>query len=108
MGTQPFPAIFNPIMPTAAHSFRAMATAAVRKPSIYFPDYAGRVSVRRERLNSEGYTSCGVYFGTGSPLYFMQDEDGEALPHGHYFRASDRGDAVAIARASFPSARIRP
>ena len=67
-------------------------------------DYTGKVSVRRERLNSGGYTSDGVYFGIGSPLYFIQDEDGI---HDDYVRASDREDAVEIARGIYPKAKIR-
>jgi hypothetical protein len=73
-----------------------------------FPNYRGRVSVTHERLNQGGYRSDGTYFGVGSRLYFVQDEDGECLPHGHYFRATDRQDAVAFARGMFPNAKIRP
>lgn len=68
-------------------------------------NYTGKVSVIRERLNQGGYTRDGVYFGVGSSLYFMQDEDGFFAD---YFRASDRADAVQIARERYPNARIRP
>lgn len=84
------------------HTFRAMVAR-----TNFFPDYVGKISVRRERLNSGGYTADGTYFGVGSPLYFVQDEDGHCLPHGHYFRAQDREDAVAIARRMFPKGKIR-
>ena len=73
-----------------------------------FAHYTGRVTLHRERLNSGGYTSTGVYFGVGLPLYFMQDEPGECLPHGQYLRASDRADALAIARYHFPNGKFRP
>lgn len=68
-------------------------------------EYTGRVSVRRERLNSGGYTRDGVYFGVGEPLYFAQDDDGH---YSVYYRATDREDAVAIARQCYPKAKIRP
>jgi hypothetical protein len=67
-------------------------------------NYTGKVSVKRERINQGGYTSDGVYFGIGSPLYFMQDEDGF---YDGYFRASDREEAVEIARQRYPKAKIR-
>ena len=68
-------------------------------------NYTGRVSVRRERLNQGGYTRDGVYFGVGEPLYYIQDADGH---YGDYYRATDRGDAVEIARRCYPKAKIRP
>lgn len=67
--------------------------------------YTGKVSIRHERLNQGGYTRDGVYFGLGPRLYFMQDEDGHFE---NYFRATDREDAVAIARKIYPVAKIRP
>ena len=67
-------------------------------------NYTGKVSVTHERLNQGGYTRDGVYFGIGQPLYFMQDEDGF---FDDYFRASDRIEAVEIARERYPNARIR-
>ena len=73
-----------------------------------FAHYTGRVTLHRERLNSGGYTRHGVYFGVGLPLYFLQDEDGECLPHGQYLRASDRADALSIARYHFPNGKFRP
>ena len=66
--------------------------------------YTGKVSVRRERLDSDGYTKDGAYFGTGSPLYFVQDEDGIYENH---FRASCRDEAIEIARETYHLAKIR-
>lgn len=66
--------------------------------------YTGKVSVKRERLNSGGYTRDGVYFGVGEPLYYMQDEDGI---YDNYFRASCREEAIEIARDTYPKAKIR-
>ena len=73
-----------------------------------FSEYKGKVTLYREPLDRGGYTRTGVYFGVGLRLYFMQDEDGECLPHGQYFRATDRQDALVIARYHFPRGRFRP
>lgn len=66
--------------------------------------FTGRVSVRRERINSQGYLSDGTYFGVGAPLYFIQDEEGI---WDDYVRASCRAEAVEIARDRYPVAKIR-
>jgi hypothetical protein len=73
-----------------------------------FPQYSGRVTLHREPLNQGGYTRSGTYFGVGLPLYFMQDDEGQHLPHGSYLRASDRTDALTIAQYVFPNGRFRP
>lgn len=72
-------------------------------------NYTGKISIRREYLNSQGYTRCGVYFGVGLPLYFVQDEDGEHAGDGfgEYIRAADRESAVFKVRKYFPLAQIR-
>lgn len=66
--------------------------------------FTGRVYVQHVRLNSGGYDSRGNYFGVGSRLYFVWDED---CIIEEYHRASDRADAVAIARDIFPVAKIQ-
>lgn len=65
--------------------------------------YTGRVYVRRERLNSGGYTSDGCYFGVGEPLYYITDYDGV---HGDYVRASCRAEALDKARKIYPIGKI--
>ena len=66
--------------------------------------FTGRVYVQKQRLNSGGYTSDGIYFGVGEPLYFAQDEEGI---WSDYYRASCRDEAVEIARDRYPLAKIR-
>lgn len=66
--------------------------------------FTGKVYIQKQRLNQGGYTDDGIYFGTGEPLYFAQDEEG--LWDG-YFRASCRAEAVEIMRERYPLARIR-
>lgn len=67
-------------------------------------DTTARLSVRRVRLNSGGYTSSsGQYFGLGAPLYHVTDED-DAVDF--WIRASSRGSALAIVRDIYPRARF--
>lgn len=68
-------------------------------------EYKGRVHVQHERLNQGGYTSRGVYFGTGPRLYYIWDDE---MIREDYIRASDRADAVAQARSIYPFAKIQP
>jgi hypothetical protein len=65
--------------------------------------YSGRVHVKRVPLNQGGYTSCGCYFGTGSPLYNIWDDEGI---DDEYVRAQDREDALWRARRRYPLALI--
>lgn len=61
------------------------------------------LSVRRVRLNFGGYTSSGRYFGIGSPLYHVTDEEGDV---DFWIRARSRGAALAIVRDIYPYARF--
>lgn len=55
-----------------------------------------KYTVRRVRLNSQGYESDGSYYGSGMPLYRMVDkESGDYLAE---FRASDRTSALLKAQ----------
>jgi hypothetical protein len=66
--------------------------------------FTGKVELRKVRLNQGGYTSDGIYFGVGTPLYFAQDEEGYWCD---YFRATCREEAIDILRDRFPIAKIR-
>jgi hypothetical protein len=68
-------------------------------------EYKDRVHVRYVPLNRGGYTSRGVYFGTGSRLYNIWDDDGM---RDYYIRAQDRAEAVERARCCYPNAKIQP
>jgi hypothetical protein len=66
-----------------------------------------KLHLNRIRLNQGGYDSGGAYWGIGPSLYHAwadAGEDNEALEH--FFRASDREDAKAIALAKFPGATL--
>jgi hypothetical protein len=53
------------------------------------PNYQGKVTLRRVRLNSQGYTSTGHYYGVGQHLYwFSYEDDGEDIFG--FFRAVNR------------------
>ena len=67
-------------------------------------EYTGKVYIRRQRINAAGYTSDHVYFGHGSPLYYVMDED---CIWEDYIRASDREDAIAQVRERYPLAKIK-
>lgn len=64
-------------------------------------NYRGKVTLRRVRLNSQGYNSRGYYYGTGAPLwfYFAEDADQYFLGREGYFRAADRKVAKAYVRS---------
>lgn len=60
-----------------------------------------RVSLRRIRINRDGYDSGGAYWGLGAPLYCAQDPDGII---DMWFRARDRDDAKRQVKARCPNA----
>lgn len=56
-----------------------------------------KISIRRERLNSGGYTAgkYGKYFGAGAPLFLVEDDEtGEQM----HLRARDRAVAIEMIR----------
>jgi hypothetical protein len=70
------------------------------------PDYletsAGPLYLRRIRINSGGYDDGGAYWGTGTPLWWVADQDGNA----NFFRASSRDAAKRLVLADWPEARF--
>ena len=64
---------------------------------------SGKIRLTWIRLNSQGYTDKGKYFGVGMPLFYFTDEDGERCD---YIRAYDRDDAKVRIRAKYPDARF--
>jgi hypothetical protein len=68
------------------------------------PDFAGKLTLIRIRVNRGGYDAQGTYFGVGEPLFNLSDEDGDI---DRTFRARDRKAAVAQARSWYPNARVR-
>jgi hypothetical protein len=79
----------------------------------WMKDFTGRVYLSRVYLDQGGYTSGGVYFGVGKPLYYIGAEGNPYNEAGNYyayvdhFRASDRNEAKAVARDLFPNGMIR-
>jgi hypothetical protein len=63
-------------------------------------NYKGKVSLQRVRLNSQGYTDRGHYYGTGVPLfyYFCEDMPQHSWGRDGFFRAADRNAAKAYVR----------
>lgn len=64
-----------------------------------------RFYLRRERLNSQGYDSQGLYFGIGKPLFWFEDENRWEDQCG-YLRAWNREEAKEQIRAIEPKARF--
>lgn len=65
----------------------------------HIEDVDRRISLCRIRLNAGGYTSRGVYFGVGMPLFYFISADDEVMGH---IRAVDRADAIAQIRHRYP------
>jgi len=70
------------------------------------PDFlnveAGKIYLRRIRLDSGGYDPGGAYWGIGQPLYYAEDQDGNS----QFFRAGSRAKAKAYVTNKFPGARF--
>lgn len=58
-------------------------------------------TLQRIRLNSQGYTSQGHYYGLDAPLFWACSPDGRA---DHYFRARNRAAAKEHVRKHFDAA----
>ena len=79
-------------------------------------DAAERWTIRREPLNSGGYTSSGEYFGRGAPLFVYAGElpgygvDWNGVPRVRdiyeHVRASDRASAIAKVLQKYPTAKF--
>lgn len=61
---------------------------------------AGKVSLRRVRINSGGYDSGGAYWGLGQPLYWAGSDCGAV---DLFFRAPGRDAAKAHVLGRFPN-----
>ena len=57
-----------------------------------------RITLRKVRINAQGYTSRGEYYGCGQALYWWSTEDGW---HDSELRASSRDNAKAQLRALY-------
>jgi hypothetical protein len=69
----------------------------------YLEVTAGRLTLRRIRINAGGYDSGGAYWGLGQPLWYVEDVDGNS----QFIRARDREAAKAHIREAWgPSAKF--
>jgi hypothetical protein len=60
-------------------------------------DLMHRLSCRRVPISRDGYDPGGAYWGTGTPLWRVEDSEG----HTHY----TRGATLADVHAKFPGAK---
>lgn len=63
------------------------------------PESGSKCTLHKIRLDSQGYTSQGQYFGIGAPLYLCESECGEFCV---YQRAKSRKGALSALRAQYP------
>jgi hypothetical protein len=77
--------------------------AALGRPTVHAGAPAGKMTLRRVRLNGGGYDRNGTYFGHGAPLYWYADEGGNVDA---MLRASSREIAKDKIRALFPLTRF--
>ena len=81
--------------------------AAMGRHSYHAEDpttFAGRLFMRRVRLDSGGYDPNGTYFGVGNPLYWVSSEDSAV---DFMLRGVDREAARADVLRKYPKAKIR-
>lgn len=76
----------NPITPVNARYGAPMGRA-----SLPLDPSQGKISLRRVRINSQGYDAGGAYWGIGQALWVAMDQAGAT----HYFRAPNRDKAKA-------------
>ena len=67
-------------------------------------DAAVRLTIRRVPLNQGGYDRNGTYYGTGAPLFWYADDNGEIDA---VVRAKDIEEAKAKALAVYPHATFK-
>jgi len=73
------------------------------------PDYTGKVTLRRVRLDSGGYDPLGTYWGNvrGSYVYWAAADDPTGEENWELvIRAGHREQAKAIVRQSYPDCRF--
>ena len=64
-------------------------------------DTTSKCSLRRVRLDSQGYDPSGRYWGAGAPLWLAEGQEGEDEGRYSYVRAASREEAKHL----FPKAR---
>jgi hypothetical protein len=79
--------------------------AALGRPTIKGDSaFAGRLYLRKVRLDMGGYDVNGTYFGAGKPLYWCADDEGEI---DFMLRAFDRHEARELVLEQYPDAKVR-
>jgi hypothetical protein len=80
--------------------FRALHKAATARESA---EYAPKVTLRRVRIDSQGYDPEGAYFGINNPIYWAATDDGA---FDWVMNAATREEAKAQVRKVIPYARF--
>lgn len=86
--------------PTPRVSGRHGAPLGRHTGATYLDVEAGRLYLRRIRLNSGGYDAGGAYWGLGTALWYVADQDG----NGYFFRCPSREGAKVAVHNEWPGA----
>jgi hypothetical protein len=73
-----------------------------RHTGAFIDTCAGKLYLRRIRINSGGYDAGGAYWGLGAPLYECQDQDGNTIT----LRARNRDEAKRQIAQEWEGARF--
>jgi hypothetical protein len=68
-----------------------------------FPDDPLKFRVYKERINGQGYTRQGFYYGAGAPIYHAESECGQVFGT---WRTYSRDKVKAEVLRLFPNARF--
>lgn len=68
----------------------------------YLETSAGPLCLRRVPIDRGGYDRGGAYWGIGTPLWYVEDQDGNS----QFLRARSRDAAKATIRTDWPDAKF--
>lgn len=97
------PAVTEPPAPAERYRGAPLGVADYTAPDVTPLDTL-HFGIRRERLDTQGYSGTGVYWGIGAPLWQATATDKGAVLVSRWFRAPTHAHADQMIRAAFPSA----
>jgi hypothetical protein len=115
-GAAHMPSQFTNISKCAVAIYHNMLRAGANSVQIYDnrmgvfiePKTVVKVSLRRVRINSQGYDDKGHYWGVGQPLFYREWDEAEGpYTSGGYMRADDRDHAKGIIRAELNECLVK-
>lgn len=67
-------------------------------------DFTGKINVKRERLDRQGYASDGSYFGVGAPVFRVFDAESDGGDVEFYVRSWDADTVREKVSEAYPGA----